>query len=182
MPMSSSIHHLLNAVPQARRAEAERRYAVHGPALRSCLHSLYGEMPGFEQWYGSLLATVGELHGARSAALTALDTARAAQPDWFLGQQMLGYCCYVDRFGGDLRGVARRIPHLRELGVRYLHLLPFLKMREGENDGGFAVAEPCKAFVGNRFLLAAEDTIVSVGERRRDPIEVNRNAANEHVD
>lgn len=140
MPMSSSIHHLLNAVPEARRAEAARRYAEHGPALRSCLHSLYGETPGFEQWYGSLLCSIGELHGGRSPALAALDTARAAQPDWFLGQQMLGYCSYADRLGGDLRGVAARIPHLQELGVRYLHLLPFLKMREGENDGGFAVA------------------------------------------
>lgn len=140
MPMSSSIHHLLNAVPEGRRAEAERRYAQHGPALRSCLHSLYGDAPDFKQWYGSLLSAVGELHGARSPALAAQDTARAAQPDWFLGQQMLGYCSYVDRLGGDLRGVARRIPHLQELGVRYLHLLPFLKMREGENDGGFAVA------------------------------------------
>ncbi|WP_395404812.1 alpha-amylase family protein [Pseudoduganella sp. UC29_106] len=138
--MSSSIQHLLNAVPESRRTEAARRYAAHGPALRSCLHSLYGALPDFELWYGQLLATVGLLHGSRRPALAALDTARAAQPDWFLGQQMLGYCAYVDRFGGNLQGVAQRIPHLRELGVRYLHLLPFLKMREGENDGGFAVA------------------------------------------
>ncbi len=157
MPMSSSIHHLLHAVPQARRAETERRYAVHGPALRNCLHSLYGDMPGFEQWYGSLLASVGELLGARSPALAALDSARAAQPDWFLGQQMLGYCSYVDRLGGDLQGVARRIPHLQELGVRYLHLLPFLKMREGENDGGFAVAsfEQVEPRLGSNADLAA---------------------------
>lgn len=141
MPMSSSIHHLLDAMPECRRPEAARRYALHGAALRDCLHSLYGAAPGFEQWYGRLLAAVGELHGARSPALAALDTARAAQPDWFLGQQMLGYCSYVDRLGGDLRGVAQRIPHLQELGVRYLHLLPFLRMREGENDGGFAVAD-----------------------------------------
>jgi len=131
MPMSSSVLHLLNAVPEARRAEAARRYAKHGPVLHSCLQNLYGCTPGFEQWYGNLLSAIGELHGARSPALAALDTARAAQPDWFLGQQMLGYCSYVDRLGGDLRGVAARIPHLQELGVRYLHLLPFLKMREG---------------------------------------------------
>jgi glycosidase len=37
-----------------------------------------------------------------------------------------------------LNGVAARIPYLQELGVRYLHLLPFLRAR-GENDGGFAV-------------------------------------------
>jgi amylosucrase len=166
MPMSSSIHHLLNAVPQARRAEAERRYAAHGPALRSCLQSLYGDTPGFEQWYGSLLSAIGELHGARSPALTELDTARAAQPDWFLGQQMLGYCSYVDRFGGDLRGVAARIPHLQELGVRYLHLLPFLKMREGENDGGFAVAsfdEVEPRFGSNADLEALTGALRSAG-------------------
>ena len=140
MPMSSSLDHLLEAVPDSRRAEVSRRHAVHGAALHGCLHSLYGAAPQFEQWYGRLLSAVGGLHGARSPALAALDAARAAQPDWFLGQQMLGYCSYVDRLGGDLRGVAQRIPHLQELGVRYLHLLPFLKMREGENDGGFAVA------------------------------------------
>jgi amylosucrase len=140
MPMSSSIHHLLDAVPEGRRADVARRYAEHGPALRACLHSLYGGAPDFELWYGRLLCAAGALHAGRSPALAALDTARAAQPDWFLGQQMLGYCAYVDRLGGDLRGVAQRIAHLQELGVRYLHLLPFLKMREGENDGGFAVA------------------------------------------
>jgi len=140
MPMSSSIHHLLNAVPESRRAEAARRFSAHGPALRSSLHGLYGGMPDFELWYGRLLATVGQLLGARPPALAAQDTARAAQPDWFLGSHMLGYCSYVDRLGGDLRGVEKRIPHLREMGVHYLHLLPFLKMREGENDGGFAVA------------------------------------------
>lgn len=166
MPMSSSIHHLLNAVPEARRAEAERRYATHGPALRSCLQSLYGDTPGFEHWYGSLLSAIGELHGARSPALTELDTARAAQPDWFMGQQMLGYCSYVDRFGGDLRGVAERIPHLQELGVRYLHLLPFLKMREGENDGGFAVAsfeEVEPRFGSNADLEALTGALRSAG-------------------
>ena len=178
MPMSSSIHHLLNAMPEARRAEAERRYAAHGPALRSCLHSLYGGTPGFEQWYGSLLSAIGELHGARSPALASLDMARIAQPDWFLGQQMLGYCSYVDRLGGDLPGVARRIPHLQELGVRYLHLLPFLKMREGENDGGFAVAsfEEVDARFGSNADLEA-----LTGELRRAGISLCSDFILNHV-
>jgi len=166
MPMSSSVLHLLNAVPEARRAEAARRYAKHGPVLHSCLQNLYGCTPGFEQWYGNLLCAIGELHGARSPALAALDTARAAQPDWFLGQQMLGYCSYVDRLGGDLRGVAARIPHLQQLGVRYLHLLPFLKMREGENDGGFAVAsfeEVEPRFGSNADLEALTGDLRSAG-------------------
>ncbi|MCW8809221.1 MAG: alpha-amylase family glycosyl hydrolase, partial [Rhodanobacter sp.] len=65
---------------------------------------------------------------------------RARDPDWFVRQRMLGYSAYVDRFGGTLDGVAARIDHLRSLGVDYLHLLPFLRARRGESDGGFAVA------------------------------------------
>ena len=119
MPMSSSSHHLFEVLPEGRRVQAVRRYAEHAPALHSCLHALYGRTPGFELWYGRLLSTVAELLAARSPALAALDAERAAQPGWFLGQQMLGYCAYVDRLGGDLRGVARRIPHLQELGMKF---------------------------------------------------------------
>ena len=166
MPMSSSFHHLFEALPEGRRAQAVRRYAEHAPALHSCLHVLYGRTPGFELWYGRLLSTVAELLAARNPALAALDAERAAQPGWFLGQQMLGYCAYVDRLGGDLRGVARRIPHLQELGVRYLHLLPFLKMRKGENDGGFAVAsfeEVEPRFGNNADLEALTESLRAAG-------------------
>ena len=31
--------------------------------------------------------------------------------------------------------------YLRELGVTYLHLMPLLRPREGDNDGGYAVAD-----------------------------------------
>ncbi|WP_426165852.1 alpha-amylase family protein [Pseudoduganella sp. R-34] len=166
MPMSSSFHHLFEVLPEGRRAQAVRRYAEHAPALHSCLHALYGRTPGFDLWYGRLLSTVAELLAARSPALAALDAERAAQPGWFLGQQMLGYCAYVDRLGGDLRGVARRIPHLQELGVRYLHLLPFLKMRKGENDGGFAVAsfeEVEPRFGNNADLEALTESLRAAG-------------------
>ena len=119
---------------------AVQRLAAHAPVLRRLLAGLYGDQPGFAAWLDELMATLGALHAARPAALCALDEQRAAQPDWFLSQRMLGYCAYVQNFGGDLRGVAARIPYLQELGVSYLHLLPFLRARQGENDGGFAVA------------------------------------------
>jgi amylosucrase len=131
---------LLAALPPARRAIAARRYAEHGPLLYRCLTGLYGERPGFDHWYDTLLSTVGGLLAARPADLLALDARRAAEPDWFLRQDMLGYSAYTARFGGDLAGVGQRIGHLRALGVTYLHLLPFLRARAGENDGGFAVS------------------------------------------
>jgi len=131
---------LLAALPAARRAEAARRYAVHGPLLYRRLASVYGDRGDFDRWYGGLLGALGALHAARPDALLALDARRAQDPDWFTRQDMLGYSAYAGHFAGDLRGVEGRIGHLRALGVTYLHLLPFLRARAGENDGGFAVA------------------------------------------
>ena len=138
--MSISPRRLLGALPAGRHAEAGRRLAHHEAVLADRLHRLYGHLPDHAAWLDTLLDEVGGLMAARPAALQALDAAREDEPDWFCAPHMLGYSAYVDRFGGDLRGVAGRIPHLRDLGVTYLHLLPFLRPRAGENDGGFAVA------------------------------------------
>jgi amylosucrase len=77
----------------------------------------------------------------RPAELRALDDAREREPDWFQRPEMIGYATYVDRFAGTLRGVGERIGYLEELGVRYLHLMPLLRTREGPNDGGYAVSD-----------------------------------------
>ncbi|MBJ7311599.1 amylosucrase [Rugamonas sp. CCM 8940] len=131
---------MLAVLPDHLRAEAARRLAGAEPVLRERLAGLYGERADFLPWLGDLMENIGRLHAARPAALRRQDLRRAAQADWFLSQRMLGYCAYVQCFGGTLDGVGRRIGHLRELGVSYLHLLPFLRPRAGENDGGFAVA------------------------------------------
>jgi amylosucrase len=129
-----------SALPDAQHATLQRRLDRHEGILRERLHRLYGHLPGHDAWYAALMADVARSMAARPAELQALDRAREDDPAWFCAPTMLGYSAYVDRFGGDLAGVARRIPHLRDLGVTYLHLLPFLKPREGESDGGFAVA------------------------------------------
>ncbi|CAN7608379.1 alpha-amylase family glycosyl hydrolase [Pseudoduganella sp. LjRoot289] len=139
-PPLQSLLSAMPALPESERDAVTRRYGEQEGVLYRRLSGLYGGQPGFQQWYADLLAQVGRLAAARPAALQAQDAERLARPDWFLDQAMLGYCAYADRFGGSLAGVARRIPHLQELGVRYLHLLPFLRPRAGENDGGFAVA------------------------------------------
>ncbi len=113
----------------------------HAPALLQRLHELYGARPNFAAWTMQLMGAVGSLNAARSCELKTLDLHRSARPGWFADQPMLGYCAYVDRFAGNLEGVRQRIDYLRELGVNYLHLLPFLKARTGDNDGGFAVAD-----------------------------------------
>lgn len=136
----SPLQRLLDALPPELQDAAARRYASRETLLQERLQALYGHLPQYGQWLDRLMAALGALMAARPPALRALDAQREADPNWFTGQQMLGYSAYVKQFGGSLAGVRARIPHLRELGVSYLHLLPFLRPRAGENDGGFAVA------------------------------------------
>ncbi|WP_426208767.1 alpha-amylase family glycosyl hydrolase [Massilia sp. TWP1-3-3] len=140
MTLSNAHARMLSALPERLRAAASQRFSEREEALREHLAALYGADPALDAWFSTLMETIGRLHGQRPAALHALDAARSAEPGWFTRQSMLGYSAYVPQFGGTLRGVIGRIEHLRELGVTYLHLLPFLRPRAGENDGGFAVA------------------------------------------
>jgi amylosucrase len=115
------------------------RYTAHAARLFDALHALYGTHPAYAQWLPDWLQALAEVINERPAELARLDAERT--PGWFGHPSMLGYSAYADRFAGNLRGVAERTPYLQELGVRYLHLLPFLRMREGDNDGGFAVSD-----------------------------------------
>ncbi|PPK94675.1 amylosucrase [Kineococcus xinjiangensis] len=77
----------------------------------------------------------------RDPDLARLDAVRTLRPDWFQEPGLIGYAAYTERFAGDLQAVRGRIPYLQELGVGYLHLMPLLQPREGDNDGGYAVAD-----------------------------------------
>ncbi len=77
----------------------------------------------------------------RHADLVALDGERLADPGWNTRSGETIYTCYVDRFADDLEGVSARLDYLEQLGVRWVHLLPLLKARPGDSDGGFAVAD-----------------------------------------
>lgn len=126
--------------PAERQAFATQRFALIGASLIERLGTVYAGAPGFADWLLALCEDLGRLGAARPAPLVQLDQQRAAQPDWFSQQPMVGYTAYVDRFGGTLAGVGQRIDHLRALGVDYLHLLPFLQARAVDSDGGFAVS------------------------------------------
>ena len=118
----------------------QSRYSQHGAELRDTLHQLYGDCVGFNSWFTQLCEDMARQFAARSPDLHALDHARMAQPGWFTSERALAYSAYVDKFAGTLRGVEAQIPYLKSLGTTYLHLLPFLRARAGDNDGGFAIA------------------------------------------
>ena len=82
-----------------------------------------------------------EAAAARPEDLRRLDRRREIAPGWFQRPAMQGYVCYVDRFCGTLAGLPERLDYLAELGTTYLHLMPLLRPRPGENDGGYAVLD-----------------------------------------
>lgn len=117
-----------------------RRLQKHFPRLFERLHALYGANHDFYYHLESILASATEMWLQRSAELKALDALREADPYWYHSNRMVGAMCYVDLFGGDLKGLRARIPYLTELGITYLHLMPFFKVPGGDNDGGYAVS------------------------------------------
>lgn len=91
----------------------------------------------------TVLHAAAGAYARRDPELHRLDQERTLAPDWFQDPGMLGYAAYAERFAADgtLAGVAAQVPYLEELGVTYLHLMPLLLPRPGDNDGGYAVAD-----------------------------------------
>lgn len=101
--------------------------------------ALYGQRDDLEAWLMRLVTLLGKAYAKRPSYLRHIDIARNQTPDWFQKSDRVAYVCYVDRFADDLKGVTTKIPYLKDLGVTYLHLMPLLKPRQGQNDGGYAV-------------------------------------------
>lgn len=88
-----------------------------------------------------VIDVIAQIHKARSDKLRHRDNQRILQPDWFQDPNAIGYVCYTDLFAENLQGLRKRIDYLQSLGVTYLHLMPLLKPRPGNSDGGYAVMD-----------------------------------------
>ena len=105
------------------------------------LGRVYGAAADVDSLAARLVLDALEAAAQRPEALRRLDRRREIDPAWFQRSRMIGYVCYADRFAGSLQGVRRHLDYLVELGITYLHLMPLLRPRDGENDGGYAVAD-----------------------------------------
>ena len=105
------------------------------------LGPVYGRRPDYADFVRDLVQMLATQYVRRPEALKLLDLERDLSPDWFQRETMVGYVCYVERFAGTLRGVLERLDYLEELGVTYVHLMYVLRPRDGENDGGYAIAD-----------------------------------------
>lgn len=116
------------------KRDAEGLWAEASDAMTA----LYGDGPDFQSWLQTVRALVDAATAERSSTLKAWDR---DNPRWWLAQSAVGYSTYVDRLAGDFAGVSDALSYLDALGVTYLHLLPLMKPRAGESDGGYAIAD-----------------------------------------
>ena len=116
------------------------RFDEQFPRLHGLFTRLYGERTDGREQLAATVAAASASWNARPLDLKVHDAQRAADPEWFQSERMLGGVCYVDRFAGNLAGVRELIPSFRELGLTYLHLMPLFDAPAGDNDGGYAVS------------------------------------------
>ena len=131
----------LEGMPQRDIELFEVRLALWWDDLESAWIRVYAAHPDGSDALARLIRQLACRYRERPDALKLLDLRRSLQPDWFQRPEMIGYVCYADRFAGSLRGVEEHLDYLAELEVRYLHLMPLLRTRPGETDGGYAVAD-----------------------------------------
>ncbi len=117
-----------------------RHQRSHGD-LWPMLERLYGAHPDFARFRAGLEGAMRRAWADRPAALKRLDLRRDLEPDWFQRPGMVGYVFYIDRFAGDLTAVRAKLDYLADLGVTYIHFMPCLKPRDGDNDGGYSVQD-----------------------------------------
>lgn len=87
--------------------------------------------------YKSLQTMIKKYQNSRSEALKAMD----ADPTWVYQPNLIGMTLYIDLFATDFLGLISKTDYLIELGVTFVHLMPLLKPRPGESDGGYAVMD-----------------------------------------
>ena len=106
--------------------------------LKKSYYELYGESEWTDCRFGQLREIIEKARKERSPELKKQDEAGNS---WYLSEEMAGMMLYVDRFSQDLYRFEEKIDYLAELGITYVHFMPLLKSREGNNDGGYAVSD-----------------------------------------
>ena len=113
------------------------RLAFQFRDVATLAHQLYGGGDDFNEKLSAIVRTLHQAHHERIRRLGP----SSANPDWHLSQELVSTMLYVDRFAGNLSGLAEKVEYFQELGVNLVHLMPLLDCPPGANDGGYAVRD-----------------------------------------
>lgn len=117
------------------------RLGANYPIIKDLYENLYRDHPYRDESFDDLMNVIIQNFQNRPAPLKKLDVERAQNPNWYSSEKMVGMMLYSDRFNKNFKGVAEKLPYLKNLGINTLHLMPFLEVPEPENDGGYAVKD-----------------------------------------
>ena len=120
-----------------------------GELLHYLYTKLYSEKSGFEDSFAELIGLIVDAYSDRDPRLKKRDQLKEQKNGWFLSNELAGMSLYVDRFAGNLKGVAKKLDYFQELGINFLHLMPLFESPEEKSDGGYAVSNYRK--VDKRF-------------------------------
>jgi amylosucrase len=140
-PLKTQLEHLDSIIPidLPDRGLFTARLERYLPDLIDGLKPVYQK--NLDAMFERLLQIMIAAHLERSSELKTLDLKRNLSPDWFEQPDMIAYVAYTERFAGNLKGVLEKVDYLENLGIKYLHLMPFLQPRPAPHDGGYAVAD-----------------------------------------
>lgn len=105
---------------------------------RARIRELYMKLYHNESALNELFECMDQYKNERSKELNLMDK---NQKNWYFGQDIVGMTLYTDLFAGNLKKLNQKIEYFNDLGITFLHLMPLLKPRDGENDGGYAVED-----------------------------------------
>ena len=123
-------------------ADQERLFDLRLNTNLSLIQHLFFQLYPEEQYstaFKSLRQLLPKLFKQRPEHLRSLDLKRTFQGNWYQSEQMVGMQLYVDRYSKNIKGLNKKLPYIRDLGVNFLHLMPITTRPQGPNDGGYAV-------------------------------------------
>jgi len=148
-------------IDDIKRHEFELRLGEHWRPLFRLLFQLYRSRYDFFYHIEQILLTAARGWADRPADLCNIDRHRINEPNWFQSEKISGGALYVDLFGENLSKLRENVSYFKDLGLKYLHLMPLFAVRPGNNDGGYAIStyrsvDPRLGTIDDLRLLAAD--------------------------
>lgn len=136
----AQLHQLLSSQSKENDPKAlfELRLATNASLIQQLFFSLYPEEI-HQHHFQKLLKLLPKLFALRPNELKKQDLQRLKAGNWYQSEKMVGMQLYAEHFNKDLKGLQKKIPYLKELGINFLHMMPITTRPKGENDGGYAV-------------------------------------------
>jgi len=134
----ATLHKLLLKKGKNDQELFDQRLATNLTLIQKQFFSLYPE-EHYKTYFQKLLKLLPKLFLERPEALRKQDLKRLQSGNWHQSEKLVGMQLYVEHFNKDLKGLQKKIPYFKKLGINFLHLMPITTRPQGESDGGYAV-------------------------------------------